>query len=67
MALKLSKKEISILTSAREVVRFAMEQGNRWAIGEAVSTIVDLGYSVLWLFISDEVFEQRIKEYSDGE
>lgn len=63
----LSKKEIQVLKAARISANEAWEMRDRWAYGQAVSAIIDLGYSVFWLFVSDEVFEQRIKEYSNGE
>jgi len=65
--MKLSQKEISILRTARSAANQAWDKKDKWAYGEVVSTIVDLGYSVLWLFVSDEVFNERIKEYSDAE
>ena len=57
-----TEKEISLLKTARGNVSIAMGTGNKMDLGLTVEAIVSLGFHVLLLFVSDEVFEKSIKE-----
>jgi len=58
----LTVKEISILRVARANADLAWKMQNKWEYGQTISQIVDLGIPVMFLFVSDEVFEKSIKE-----
>ena len=59
--MKLSQKEISILKTARAAANLAWEVKDKWAYGQTVSTVVDLGLPVMLLFVSDEVFNKHVQ------
>ena len=58
----LTGKEISILRIARFNAYLAWENGNKWEFGQTIGNVVALGLPVMFLFVSDEVFEKSIKE-----
>ena len=57
-----SEKEIQILRTARTNIEVAVQTSNKMDIGLTVEIILDLGYHVLLLFVSEEVFNQKISE-----
>lgn len=59
--MNLSQKEISILRTARANANLAWDIKDKWAYGQTVSTVVDLGLPVMLLFVSDEVFEKHVQ------
>ena len=58
----LTVKEISILRMARSNADLAWKNGNKWEFGQTIDNVVALGLPVMFLFVSEEVFEKSIKE-----